>query len=405
MEVLVVIGLIFLALWGIGALADSGSSSTPSGSAGEGAVMGPLEMRTVHKQLGTEGDGPEVIEVQARGLMPVRRVTHLAFVTSVFDQTSNQPQPVISVLDDFQEKDSVVYQCWQQAGAAGPNQGFADWVTVGVVVLQALVPPRRGDRNLTIALRVVDHANPPSIDHGFGDGDHPGMLHTLIEQVDFHYEEMGWEEQATGRDESRELAIYAAVAVALADGNLEDSEGNSIREWIEKTLTSYADDRSEDMKRRMNEALRDAYRQARAGDLSLSQVTERMNQVAPRPQKTELLQLCVDVMAADGVMEESELSVIRSLAEAMEIDYDDLEKMKGAAITQMQDIAVSSASGGEALIGIKPEWSREQKLKYLRDAFKRWNNRLQALPPGNDRDNAQRMVQLIGELRSKYMDA
>ena len=49
--------------------------------------MGPFEIRTIRTKAGENNDGPEIIEVQGRGLIPVYDRLDMSFVTSVFDST------------------------------------------------------------------------------------------------------------------------------------------------------------------------------------------------------------------------------------------------------------------------------------------------------------------------------
>jgi len=42
-------------------------------------------------------------------------------------------------------------------------------------------------------------------------------------------------------------------------------------------------------------------------------------------------------------------------------------------------------------------------LSHLREEFNKWNNRLNTLPEGVERDNAQQMLGLISDARKKYV--
>ena len=46
--------------------------------------------------------------------------------------------------------------------------------------------------------------------------------------------------------------------------------------------------------------------------------------------------------------------------------------------------------------------SREKIKKYLAVEFAKWNNRLNTLVEGQERENAQKMLDLIAEGRKKY---
>jgi uncharacterized tellurite resistance protein B-like protein len=399
MEALVVLGVLILLVF---AAANSKGTNSRKGPAQIAAVpMGLFEIRTKRERMGGAGGGTEVVAIEARGLIPVRRPTSVAFVTSVFDQTEGTLLPVLSTIEQFQEPDTPVYQHRVEGGAIAPNQGFGDWVRVGMIVPDLLVPPRRGKRTLVAALRVVDTQNPPPIQHGFGDGEHAGMLQFATATIDFQYEEMGYQEEAAGRDEARCLAVKAALAVAMADGSLAEAEGEVIKSWIARAVACYSGDKIDEMKGRLNSSLRDAYGLAKKRELSLSPLTARLNEVAPRAQRLELLELLFDVMAADGVASEPELEVIRGVGEALSVDYSVLEEMRDRALVRL-DSGVGQEASVESLLGIRPEWNRDQVRKHLRGEFKKWSDRLNILAEGTERENAQQMLEKIAKARRRY---
>ncbi len=63
--------------------------------------MGPLEARFVDTTLGGYVDAP-VKAIEVKGLFPVNTTRHVAFVTSIFDETSGELEPVLSAIDMYQ---------------------------------------------------------------------------------------------------------------------------------------------------------------------------------------------------------------------------------------------------------------------------------------------------------------
>ena len=56
----------------------------------------------------------------------------------------------------------------------------------------------------------------------------------------------------------------------------------------------------------------------------------------------------------------------------------------------------------ETILNIEPNWSNEKIKKQLAVEFAKWNNRLNTLAEGQERENAQKMLDLIAEGRKKY---
>jgi uncharacterized tellurite resistance protein B-like protein len=367
--------------------------------------MGPLEIRKVDFRAGEDGDGPKGIGLEVRGLIPVNRPLNLGFITSVIDVTNDDDsEPVLSALDSFQESDSPAYQHVQDGMSISPDQGFTDWVQVGSVFPELLIPAFGGTRKLMIITRLVDIGNMPSINLGFGPtapAEHSGLIAFRSVHYEFHYQGKGFKDAAEHRDEARALAVRLGMAVAIADGSLDDSEGNVIKGWVTKTIEPFGGSKKEELKALYNDAMRNAFADAKAGELSLSQVTTRLNEIAEEPQKYEAIELCFDVMAADGVADEAELDSIRRIAEALELDVKEMETLRDKKLIEL-DVGLGHQATPEAIIGIQGDWSPDQIKTHIRKEFAKWNDRLNNLPEGQERENAQRMLDMLSEARKKY---
>ena len=390
----------------------SGGSAAVNAARGQGSFsenmtlqwqgMGELEVRKMPFTAGEDGEGPRGIAIEVRGLIPVVRPTNLGFVTSVVDVTNGtESHPVLSELEMFQEHYSPAYQHRQEAGRIEPNQGFVSWARVGVVFPDLLYPPQGGRRKLAILVRLVDMSNMPPIELGFSVADHPGMVAARSLDYIFDYSGKGYLEAAENRDEARALAIRLGMAIAVADGSLDASEGNVIKEWITRLISPYGADKREELKGLYNDALRSAFAAAKAGELTLSDVTSRLNEIADEPQKYEAIELCFDVMAADGTAEESEMETIRRIAGALNLDYGEIENLRDKKLLTL-NVGVGDQASLETMIGIGEGWSREEIKAHIRTEYAKWNDRLNNLPEGQERDNAQRMLDMLSEARKKY---
>ena len=67
-------------------------------------------------------------------------------------------------------------------------------------------------------------------------------------------------------------------------------------------------------------------------------------------------------MAADGVADPEEMNVIRNVAKSLDLDMDEIEKMREKVTLNLsQDL--TSEEGLESLVGLDSSWSDEQKKK------------------------------------------
>lgn len=298
--------------------------------------MRPLEARIVDTTLGDYGLGAPVKAIEVKGLFPVNRTRHVAFVTSIFDETSGELEPVLSAIDLYQEPDSTVFQHSIKVGKeVSPEQGFGHWTRAGRIFPNILQPPVGGARKLSAILRLVDIDDMPEIRHGSLDPDETGILWQAVLKFAFTFVEKGYQEAAEHRDRARALSLRIGMAVAMADGTLDNSEGETLKKWILKSISPYTDEKREHLNSLYNGAMKDAHSLAKNGELNLGELTKELNEIAEQATKYETIELCFDVMAADGVVHAEELKVINNVADALELDFDEIEKMRDEIIVSL----------------------------------------------------------------------
>ena len=130
MEFIIVIVVIVLARMALSALFSTAGAAAKA-AVGKGSFsdnmelafvgMKPLEVQIRDDRLGDDGTGPLIKVIEAKGLFPVKSKTQVGFVASVFDNSSGEFEPVISLLDSFQEPDNVIFQHLVPVGAVGAD--------------------------------------------------------------------------------------------------------------------------------------------------------------------------------------------------------------------------------------------------------------------------------------------
>jgi uncharacterized tellurite resistance protein B-like protein len=190
------------------------------------------------------------------------------------------------------------------------------------------------------------------------------------------------------------------MAVAMADGSLDDSEGLVLKNWIISILSNHTGEKKQTLKKIYNDAMRESYDLAKSGKLVLDEICQNLNDIGDTAQKYQAVELAHKVMAADGVVDDREMKIIHSVAESLGIDSSDLEKIRDKQIvklsTNADDIDVLS------LLGISPSLNTGEICDQLKKEFIKWNGRLNSLSEGKEKDNAQQMLDLIGKERDKY---
>ena len=126
-----------------------------------------------------------------------------------------------------------------------------------------------------------------------------------------------------------------------------------------------------------------------------------MNKIADKAQKHEALELVNEVMAADSKILESETKLINHISDLLNIDPLDSEKIRDKQLVKLKP--TSGNIDVESLLGLDPTWSNSKIVGQLGKEFVKWNGRMNSLQEGEEKDNAQRMLDLIGETRKKYV--
>ena len=358
--------------------------------------MGALRARITQNQ---KPDEPFFLGVEVRGLFPVYSNTTVGFVISVLVKNdAGELAPVMSMIQEFQEPGTRAFQDLTGCGEVNGNQGYLDWVQIGVVPTEILQPPSGGKQQLNIVIRLVDINNIPSINLGYSDSSE--SLWTGIETYDYNFEVSGYLEEAEHKDKAQALTIKIGMAVAMADGTLDDTEGNTLKNWIKAAIAQYTGEKRETIKKTYNDAMRESYDLAKSGNLILSDVCSELKKYADNTLKYEALELAHKVMAADGVVDEREMKIIHKVSDSLGIDSKELEKIRDKQIVKLQtkadDLDIDS------LLGIDSSSGKTEKCKKLKNEFIKWNSRLNSLPEGEEKDNAQQMLDLIGKARKKY---
>ena len=376
----------------------TGKGSFSDNMKSEFVGMGPLKIRINKTNAGDdEGEGFLCLEIEAKGGIPINGKTDVGFVVSVLDCTEEDPAPVLTHIDSFQEPISVAYQHQTEMGDIEVNMGFMEWIRVGVVIPEILEPPKGGRRELKFVVRMIDLQDPPDIELGFGDG----ALWTDSLDYVYHHEGKGFQEVSQEQDEGRVLSLRIGMSVAMSDGTLDDSEGLILKNWVTKLIRPYSEERQSELKDLYNSAMRETYQQAKDGSLVIGDITRRLKEIDDETLKLDAIELAYQVMSADGVADSSELAIINKIAESLGVDYEELKKFKDRSILELEVTAAHEQSM-EVLLEIDPSWAKEKIDRHLRDLFTKWNGRLNSLAEGSDRQQAQYMLDLIGKCQTKY---
>lgn len=369
----------------------------------QASVMGPFQVKATAERIKSEEHDFQAIKVEATGLVPVPRDGMSAMsVVHLYDITDGPRLPVLCVLDDWQEADTRVFETRTEMGKVPINSGFNRWVPMGVAIVDTLIPPHRGQRKFLVEVCVVPTDNSPKFTMGQIVSGVDRIVVKATATVSLTFSDAGYLDKAQEREEAEELTVKLAFAVAAADGDLAPAEGRVIREWGQKTVESYAESLQDDHKERINEAIRNTYTEAKNSSIEVDVVAERLCEVASMAERYEAIELCLDVMSADGHADPEELRELDYIKELLGIDPQRFRAMQDRRLTQVETIGVQGEGDLGALVGITDDMDEGAIRKHLANEYKKWNSRVTA-GDAEVKQKAEKMILLIGEARKKYL--
>tara|TARA_S200000501_G_C20846004_1_gene753678 strand:+ start:193 stop:1437 length:1245 start_codon:yes stop_codon:yes gene_type:complete len=411
----VIIGIIFIfVIFGVinvvASGAKAGAKATYSAATGKTTFsegfkdsflgMQELQIRVIEDTQLIGEDNFEVYRVQAKGIIPFIQGMDLTFSTSIIDTTDEISKPVICLLDTFQEKQSRVYLNQRRYGVIDQEMGWAEWSEVGIAIKSTLVAPKTGYRDFTFITQISSTSSSNSINMTVI----PDQVLWAQEKTIEHYnKEKGYMDLAEDAYLSEEATIKLAFHIATIDGELHKKEGEYIKEWMQRAIGSLEGEKRETRKENLNNSLEEANNKFKTG-MTTNYVNKQIKILIDKGTKIdhfECIELLYDVMSSDGKAHTDELKFVKDIAKQFDIDNSELALMREKRMLHLDDLE-NAEDDLEQILGIDTTMSKEEILEQLTNMFTMWNSRIESLDQPNEKESAQRMLDLIGEARKKY---
>ena len=344
----------------------------------------------------------ECKRVHFKGPIPITKDTDISFVLSAVDTTEDVARPCLFPFDAGQEKETLAFQFRRAPGLVfSPGQYFNDWIEVGIIFPSLLQPPFGGTRKIQAVLRIIEKGKENIIRLGFCKDGAPGLLWSGRRTFNFVFKEKGYDEKKQHLREASILAIPLAMAISSADGCFDEGEGEVVRNWIQRHINSAPPEDKEKLKNDMNKAVEKAYQDGMSTGIKTDQVIARLNEIGDKSSKFEVLELCFEVMSANGDMNPDEVTLLKAYADLLEVPNEEFQRLMDLHALNTS-ANTDPANDDERLLGIDPGWSISEKLVFLRKEFKKWNSRMATLSDSEQRQVAQHRLDMIGRIRQKY---
>jgi tellurite resistance protein len=276
-------------------------------------------------------------------------------------------------------------------------------VDLSNVILEGIQHPYKGDRKLDFVLFFYDSNRPVNIKDGRIIAKKENLVHYCSVHKTFSFDEPGYMDEIENIDAAKPLMVEIAMQMAMSDGSLDQSEGDVIKKWIKKEIDLASDSKKENIKKKLNTALESSYKKLSSGE-NIDLIIDNFSEIASKNIKYQLIEFCLDVLSADGVADEGELQHLEELTAKIGLNFDEVQKMKDKALVKIdtKNIEGGESASDESLLSMKLDLSKDEALIFIKKEYRKWNGRLNTLNAGNERDNAQRMLDALARLRKKY---
>tara|TARA_B110000003_G_C16652816_1_gene534963 strand:+ start:1783 stop:2562 length:780 start_codon:yes stop_codon:yes gene_type:complete len=203
-----------------------------------------------------------------------------------------------------------------------------------------------------------------------------------------------------------EIGIKLAMSIAMADGKLHKSEATVINKYMKSVINSDKYYDSDDFKNSLNNSLVSAKTLSDKNQLKTASLCRVAANNFDEQHQFQTLQLCLDVMVADGKANRQELMEIDKIADKIGVyngsENVDFVSLRDKALIQLKPSNAIMGDSIDEKLGIKKSWSKQKKRKFIAENFTKWNGRLANAKSNREQKNIKNLLKLLSDAYEKY---
>lgn len=336
-------------------------------------IENPLKMLTFEvKNLAIEGNG-NPLHMQLR----------------MVDDTDGTERSILCGLEELQAPNSLSFLAEEELPHVpyGMIMSIDTFKSVFSVPKELLLFPWSGQRNITASIEFRRSG---------------WVLQKAKTSFKVNSSTEGYIEGVANRERAEEMGIYLAMHLAAADGNIDKQEADVVKDWVKLILSEVASDDHDRRRDRLNEVISDAFQKAKTTSLDLDYITGELEEKASMPIKYELIELCMDVMKADGVADPSEMRELKRVANMIGLEEGRYSALLDKRLADVETIDVSNTESLASILGITSSMSKEEIRKHLTKEYRKWKSRV-SHDDEEIRNRATKMIEHIAEARKQYL--
>jgi tellurite resistance protein len=306
---------------------------------------------------------------------------------SIVDVTEprSQGEPVHALVKQWQMPDSSVFFYNANLGRL-PHQvtTISDWTSIALLRLDWLSLPRKGKRELMFIISIF-----PAVG-----GEQLAWSRCYFA---YHNRDFGYLDLQENDQRAKTLAVTLAFAVSAADKKLYDCEVELIKNWARENID--LSEASNKERRKLEKALNETIAFFRDGNqLNNYDICREIVEIAPLAVRYDILNLCLHVAQANSSVTQEELTVLKDLANWLEIDMDKFREM----VEKVLPVDMHEVLDVETILGVTSDMNKEKARQHLNKEYSKWSARVTSSDP-EIQSQADQMLKLIAEARSQYV--
>jgi len=259
-----------------------------------------------------------------------------------------------------------------------------DWTAVARVSPDWFVLPRQGSRRLQYHVTI-----------------HPRQSRDCLASVrctgTFENVEPGYLDIENNMQRVKTLAVGLAFSVGAAHSELREAEIEVIHGWVRTNFISA--NASAKARADLQRALqKTAAFFRKGGRLNVEDICREIVSIAPLGGRLEMVDLCLRVVGAKGQVTTAELTLLKDLAEWLEIG---MARLRGM-VEKVLPVHMHQTQDAEMVLGVTDEMDREEMRRQLNREYAKWSSRVISSDPSIQKQ-ADEMLTLIANARTQYV--
>ena len=377
MEILFVLGGVWMFLRFLNWLNGGAPPSLPSNN----EVDRPLEIRAVkswHEEVKCD-----VIEIQLRGHLSNPAEGPVTF--NIRLNTGKDNEPVISRIAAHTDGESPFFNYTTDPFTPPfADTVWKDWWTIVAVQVEALVPARGGNQLLNVGLLALSRSSNDPLD----------FVETTTH---LRLDTTGWREKGENEKKLQELTIEIAMALSAIDGTIDKREKSIIQAFCKREIASYPTEFQAGHKERLNQVLKSSLQRTKSGSgqESLTQLLDKIVSIADHGECLAILELCMDIVGADGKVDASETTFLAELRDHLKISAEEYRSVFGQRIGANTD---QDAESLRSMLGIEASMPNEAVRKIIMEESRVWLGLLGS-SDAEKRAKAEQRVAMLAKLK------